>query len=121
MSEGEFLSELTKRSGCELLLDVNNIVVSGFNLKKDPDELIKDWPFDSVVQFHLAGASLLDEFMIDTHNQSIAEPVWTLFRKALKKIDVFLNPSNQSGSALKRKTSPLLNARSARKRATAAR
>ena len=85
MSEGEFLSELTKRSGCELLLDINNVVVSGFNLKKDPDELIKDWPFDSVVQYHLAGASLLDEFMIDTHNQSIAEPVWTLFRKALKK------------------------------------
>ncbi len=84
MSEGDFFSELQQKTGCNFLLDLNNIHVSSHNLKLDTQKILKGWPFHAVVQFHLAGALKDHDYLIDTHNQIVSEPVWKLFREVLK-------------------------------------
>ena len=83
MAEWEFLAELTRRTGCWLLLDVNNIYVSGFNHGFDPLAFIEGTPRDRVIQFHLAGHSRRDGFIVDTHDTPVSDGVWALYRAAL--------------------------------------
>lgn len=85
MPEWEFISELTKRTGCWLLFDVNNVYVSAFNHGYDPKDFIDGIPQDRVVQFHVAGHSHMETHIIDTHDAPVCDDVWDLYRHALKR------------------------------------
>lgn len=85
MPEWEFIAEMTKRTGCWLIFDVNNVFVSAFNHEYDPYEFINATPADRVVQFHLAGHEHNMTHIIDTHDALVPEPVWDLYRAAVKR------------------------------------
>lgn len=85
MTEWEFLSELTRRTGCWLLFDVNNVYVSAFNHGYDPKKFLEGIPEDRVIQFHLAGHSDADTHLIDTHDHPVCDAVFDLYRHALKR------------------------------------
>jgi uncharacterized protein len=85
MTEWEFLSELTRRSGCWLLFDVNNVYVSAFNHGYDPYTFLAGIPADRVVQFHMAGHSHMGTHIIDTHDHPVCDEVWELYAAALKR------------------------------------
>lgn len=84
MSEWEFIAELTKRTGCWLVFDVNNVFVSAFNHDFDAHEFIAGVPKDRIVQFHLAGHEHNMSHIVDTHDAIICDEVWDLYRTALK-------------------------------------
>ena len=84
MSEWTFLDEMSSRTGCFLLLDVNNVYVNASNHGFDPLAYLEGIPADRVRQIHLAGHSQGTELLIDTHNQTVAPPVWELFEKAIQ-------------------------------------
>jgi len=86
MSEWAFLTEMTKRTGCFLLLDINNIYVSGSNNGFDPLEYLAGIPADRVRQVHLAGHSQGRERLIDTHDQPVPDPVWDLFARIYPRL-----------------------------------
>ncbi len=81
MSEPEFLTELVNLTGCRLLLDVNNVFVSCFNSDTDPQAYLDAFPYDSVVQLHLAGHQDCGTHIIDTHDGPVRQEVWELFRQ----------------------------------------
>lgn len=83
MSESQFLAELSYLTGCELLLDVNNVYVSARNQGFDPWQYIMELPHEGIRQIHLAGHSDYGRYLIDTHDQPIADPVWALYSKTL--------------------------------------
>ncbi len=85
MSEWEFIAELTKRTGCGLLLDVNNIFVSAFNHGFDAADFLSGIPKDRVRQIHLAGHSNMGTHIIDTHDAPVVDPVWQLYADALRR------------------------------------
>ncbi|HEX8775155.1 MAG TPA: DUF692 domain-containing protein [Pyrinomonadaceae bacterium] len=82
ITEWDFLSELAKQTGCGLLLDVNNVYVSGFNHGFDPEHYIRSLPPESIVQIHLAGPSDCGQYLVDTHDQPVPAPVWRLYKLA---------------------------------------
>ncbi len=82
MSEPEFLSRLCAETGCRLLLDVNNVYVSGRNHDFDPVEYLRAIPADRVQQIHLAGHTDCGTHVIDTHDGPVIDPVWALYRHA---------------------------------------
>ncbi len=84
-TEWEFLSEVCARTGCYLLLDVNNIYVSGTNHGFDPDEFLRGIPVDRVRQIHLAGHSQGDAMLIDTHDAPVCDAVWRLYASACER------------------------------------
>ena len=85
-TEWEFLAALTERTGCYLLLDVNNIYVSGANHGFDPREFIAGIPPDRVRQMHLAGHNQGPEGMlIDTHDAPVCGEVWALYQAAIER------------------------------------
>ena len=86
MTEWEFLSELSRRSGCWLLFDVNNVYVSAFNHGYDPLTFLNGIPSDRVVQFHMAGHSHMGTHIIDTHDHPVCEDVWELYAAALETL-----------------------------------
>ncbi|HMW56771.1 MAG: DUF692 domain-containing protein [Candidatus Accumulibacter phosphatis] len=79
MSEWEFIDELVRRTGCELLLDVNNVYVSSVNHHFNPHTFIDAMPLTAVRQIHLAGHEKHGGYLIDTHDQPICEAVWDLY------------------------------------------
>ncbi len=83
--EQEFLAELCSRTGCLLLLDVNNVHVSAFNHGFDPVAYIEGLPADRIVQLHLAGHRNLGDHIIDTHDQPVSPEVWRLFHLAWQR------------------------------------
>lgn len=85
MTEWDFISEMTKRTGCWLVFDVNNVFVSAFNHEYDPHTFIDGIPADRVVQFHLAGHEHNMTHIIDTHDALVPEGVWDLYRAAVKR------------------------------------
>jgi uncharacterized protein (UPF0276 family) len=85
MPEWEFLAEIARRSGCGILLDVNNIYVSGRNHDFEPLDYIAGVPIDAVWQFHLAGHSDKGTFLLDTHDHPVIDPVWDLYRAAVER------------------------------------
>lgn len=86
MREWEFLAALCERSGCYLLLDVNNIHVSSVNHGFDPHAFLGGIPADRVRQIHLAGHSAgPDGLLIDTHDAPVPPPVWALYRAAVAR------------------------------------
>ena len=90
MAEWEFLSEMARRTGCCLLLDVNNIFVSAHNHGFDALEYIGGLPLERVRQMHLAGHEEGD-IIIDTHDRSVSDGVWTLFAEAIRRLDAIGN------------------------------
>lgn len=86
MSEWEFLSAMTRRTGCYLLLDVNNIYVSSRNHGFDARTYLAGLPLERVRQIHLAGhdpATPERDLIIDTHDRAVADPVWKLYAEAV--------------------------------------
>ena len=82
LHEWEFLSELVSKTGCGLLLDVNNVFVSGTNHGFDPEFYIRNIPHKAVVQMHIAGPTDCDDYLIDTHDQPVPSDVWRLYKLA---------------------------------------
>ena len=79
MPEWEFLARLCDASGCGLLLDVNNVYVSGFNHGFDPRQYLDAIPADRVVQVHLAGHTNHGTHILDTHDGPAIDAVWDLY------------------------------------------
>jgi uncharacterized protein (UPF0276 family) len=86
MMEWEFLSAMCDRTGCGLLLDVNNIHVSASNHGFDPLAYLSGIPAANVRQVHLAGHSTGQGLLIDTHDKPVPESVWTLFGAAIDRL-----------------------------------
>ncbi|MFL6706961.1 MAG: DUF692 domain-containing protein, partial [Massilia sp.] len=82
MSEWEFIERMCARTGCGLLLDVNNIYVSAVNHGFDAHDYLAGIPADRVRQIHLAGHSQGAELLIDTHDSAVAPAVWALYAAA---------------------------------------
>jgi hypothetical protein len=90
MSEIEFLQEVARRTGCGLLLDVNNVQVSAVNLKTDPAAYIDAFPLDLVGEIHLGGhhEDTDDDgarLLIDSHDAPVDGPVWTLYARTIAR------------------------------------
>jgi uncharacterized protein (UPF0276 family) len=88
--ETEFLAEIARRSGCGLLLDVNNVFVQAANHGLNAREYLRDFPLARVREIHLAGhAEQVDDagqpLLIDAHGSPVAEPVWTLYSEVLAR------------------------------------
>jgi uncharacterized protein len=84
--EWEFIAEVARRSGCGLLLDVNNIYVSATNHGFDPLRYLDAIPASAVREIHLAGFDSNGQCLIDTHGRPVAGPVWNLFGEALSRV-----------------------------------
>lgn len=88
MTEGEFLAAVVQRTGCGLLLDINNAYVNGVNHGRDPWDLIAALPAPAVGEIHLAGFAEDrdadgDRLLIDHHGAPVHDDVWALYRRAL--------------------------------------
>jgi uncharacterized protein (UPF0276 family) len=86
MTEWEFLDAICSRTGCGLLLDVNNIYVSASNHGFDAETYLSGVPASRVGQIHLAGHSQGRKLLIDTHDKPVPDPVWSLFASALDRV-----------------------------------
>jgi uncharacterized protein (UPF0276 family) len=85
MDEASFLGALLAAGDCGMLLDVNNVYVNSQNHGFDPRAFIDRMPLSRVWQLHLAGHTLIDDTIIDTHIGPIIEPVWDLYRYTLRR------------------------------------
>jgi len=89
MHEADFLAELVRRTGCGLLVDVNNIVVSAHNLSLDAGAWLDRLPAHAVAEIHLAGHHRAEAdgetMLIDDHGDRVAPQVWYLFARALER------------------------------------
>ena len=88
MSEIDFLKEVVARTGCGLLLDVNNVFVSATNQKTDPVSYINAFPMDAVGEIHLGGHDEDHDdhgapLLIDSHGREVVDPVWALYAHTL--------------------------------------
>lgn len=120
LSEPEFVAELTRRTGCGLLLDANNIVVTAHNLRLDTQAWLDVLPPAAIGQYHLAGHAVNDAdgvpVLIDDHGSRVSEGVWSLFGEIVRRygprptlvewdtdlpaLDVLLDEAWQAGRAL---------------------
>ncbi len=85
MTEWDFLNEVAARADCHILLDINNIYVSARNHDFSCRDYLNGIAENRVRQFHLAGHSDYGDYVIDTHDHDVADPVWDLYREALKR------------------------------------
>lgn len=91
IEETEFLAEIARRTGCGLLLDVNNVFVASTNHGLDPAAYLARFPLASVAEIHLGGhAETVDEtgapLLIDSHDKEVTDPVWALYESVLRAI-----------------------------------
>ena len=84
IGEAEFLAELHARTGCGILLDVNNVYVSSYNHGWDAKAYIDAIPQQAIAQYHLAGHTNKGSHLIDTHNDHVIDAVWELYRYTLQ-------------------------------------
>lgn len=88
-SETDFLRQLVKKTGCRLLIDVNNVAVSANNLGFDPYLYLDALPVDAIGEIHLAGhrpdPEHGDELLIDSHDAPVSEQVWALYDDLLER------------------------------------
>nr|WP_111298804.1 DUF692 domain-containing protein [Paracoccus saliphilus] len=88
--ETEFLAEVVARTGCGLLLDINNVFVSCTNHRVDPRGYLSRYPMDAVGEIHLGGHEAEDlptgPLLIDSHGAAVADPVWTLYAEVIAQI-----------------------------------
>jgi hypothetical protein len=83
MSEWEFIAAMARRTGCELLLDVNNVFVSACNHGFDALAFLAGMPAERVRQVHLAGHSQSRALLIDSHDRPVCAGVWELYAHAI--------------------------------------
>ncbi len=80
MPEAEFIARMAEESGCNLLLDVNNVYVTCYNHRLDPKVYLDTLPLERVIQIHLSGHSNKDTHIIDTHDDHVVDDVWNLYK-----------------------------------------
>jgi len=83
--EGEFIARVAQRTGCGILLDVNNLYVNEANNGIDPVAYLDALPVSSIREIHLAGHDRAGTLLIDTHGTRVAAPVWELYAQALDR------------------------------------
>lgn len=91
MAETTFLRELARRSGCGVLLDVNNVFVSTANHDFDPTVYLADFPVEHIGEIHLAGHASIEvaggeSLLIDTHDRPVSDRVWALYQSLISRI-----------------------------------
>jgi uncharacterized protein len=94
LSETEFLAEVVARTGCAVLLDINNLHVSAHNQSLDPEESLSEFlslvPRDSIQELHLAGHSIFvlrdNHLLLDDHGSRVCQSVWDLYAAALRAL-----------------------------------
>ncbi len=91
MAEVDFLAEIAARTGCGLLLDVNNVFVSAVNQNTDPARYLREFPLAAVGEIHLGGheadkGDFDAPLLIDSHSRPVADPVWQLYRDTIQNI-----------------------------------
>lgn len=86
MSEPAFLAELARRSGCTLLLDLDNLYINSFNHGFSASDYLDAMPAEAIVEYHLAGHEDHGHTLIDTHSRPVPEVVWALYAQALRCI-----------------------------------
>jgi uncharacterized protein (UPF0276 family) len=90
MSELDFLRAVVRRTGCGLLLDVNNVFVSARNHNRDPNGYVDEFPVEEVGEIHLAGCAAQTDasgapLLIDAHGSPVVDEVWALYQRALTR------------------------------------
>jgi hypothetical protein len=85
MPEWEFVAAAVRRTGCKLLLDVNNVYVNAVNHSFDADTYLAAMPRDAIAEIHLAGFDATGPCLIDTHGARVAPAVWTLYRRTIAR------------------------------------
>ena len=85
MTEWEFYTRVVEEADCLMLLDINNIYVSSRNHEFDALDYVNAVPVNRVQQFHLAGHTDYGDYVIDTHDHPVIDPVWELYAKALER------------------------------------
>jgi uncharacterized protein len=90
-AETDFLREIARRTGCGLLLDVNNVFVSATNHGRDPERYLADFPLAAVGEIHLGGfAEDTDDaglpLLIDAHDSPVRDAVWSLYAAAVRQL-----------------------------------
>ena len=88
MTEWEFISQISEAADCLLLLDVNNIYVSSYNHQFDAKAFIDGVPAKRIQQIHLAGHQNNGDYIIDTHDAPVIDPVWDLYEYAIMRFGV---------------------------------
>lgn len=86
MTEWDFINQLVTKTGCGILLDVNNVYVTCFNHQLDPIEYVSEIKRDAVGQIHLGGYEDRGKYLFDTHGEAVHPPVWELYQSV---IDLF--------------------------------
>lgn len=89
-AETDFIREIARRTGCSLLLDVNNVIVSATNQAFDPDAYVDAFPLEQVEEIHLAGHTPDEDeagrpLLIDTHDRPVDHRVWDLFARVVSR------------------------------------
>ncbi len=82
--EWEFIKEVSDRSGCGLLLDLNNLYVTSRNFDLNPQQVLSMVPTHRVQQIHLAGHTDMGAYLFDTHSKPVQDPVWDLYEQWLQ-------------------------------------
>jgi hypothetical protein len=85
MTEWDFYREVINRADSLMLLDVNNIYVCARNHDFNPIEFLDNMPADRIRQIHVSGHSDYGDYVVDTHDHPVVQPVWDLFSEALKR------------------------------------
>lgn len=85
MPEWTFVAEVARRTGCGLILDVNNVHVSASNHGYSPWDFLAGVPLGTVKEIHLAGYEEVDGLLIDTHSRPVSPAVWSLYADALAR------------------------------------
>ncbi len=90
MEETDFLAEIARRTGCGLLLDVNNVYVASTNQQREPLDYIEHFPLAAVHEIHLGGHDEQadehgDRLLIDSHDAEVVDPVWQLYRETIRR------------------------------------
>lgn len=90
MSEIDFLEQIAERTGCGLLLDVNNVFVSANNHGFDPIAYIDQFPVHLIGEVHLAGHAMIDggddtSLLVDSHDRNVSDPVWALYTRLIQR------------------------------------
>ena len=120
--EPGFLAEVARRTGCGLLLDVNNVFVSARNLAIDARAYIDAFPLSKVQEIHLAGFDNNGQCLIDTHGKQVSDEVWQLYAEAMALVgnkptliewdadipalDILLSETNKANQILVQATMP---------------
>ncbi|MGH8679038.1 MAG: MNIO family bufferin maturase [Burkholderiales bacterium] len=86
IAEPEFLTELSRRTGCGLLFDVNNVFVNAVNHGFDPAEYVEALPAQAIEEIHLAGYDEGEVCLVDTHGRPVQDEVWALYRHAIARL-----------------------------------